>query len=301
MTTPCKISVTALVVVGAKEIISTGKMHDETTDVKSVINPAMDKAAAEAERNLCFVKAEVYASAEAMDRRGTVLENADLADMTVKDLRDHFGRFIKVHAEYAEVESGAATSLPSGLETLMRTQQQRSRALPTPPSGGRYEFRLFRALLVKLEDTQLSFPLLDADQSGKSMLTALSHVLQYVLPFDDAEPSPLRAAGRVHLKVPARFKTRSLDNETLSAEHHGEKKTEAHAPRRPPRSLPPWRRATPCTARCASTAALVQPAPSRFRTGAPLGCQAARSRRATRRLRGLCALGKDGALAALHD
>ena len=78
MATPCKISVTALVVVGAKEIISTDKMHDETTDVKSVINPAMDKAAAEAERNLCFVKAEVYASAEAMDRRGTVLENADL-------------------------------------------------------------------------------------------------------------------------------------------------------------------------------------------------------------------------------
>jgi hypothetical protein len=30
MTTPCKVPCTALVVVGIKEILKTGKMHDET-------------------------------------------------------------------------------------------------------------------------------------------------------------------------------------------------------------------------------------------------------------------------------
>ena len=227
-------SISALVVVGVKEIITTGKMHDEMVSVQAVIKYAMDKAAEQGERSLCFVKAESYASADAMGRRGTVLDNDDLPDMTVKDLRDHFGRVLKVHAMYAEGEAGA-TSLPSVTEKLMQTQQQRSRALPTPPSGSRYDFRLFRALLINLEAEQLTFPLLDAEQSGKSMLVALSHALQYVLPFNDAEPSPLRAAGRVHLAVPARFKRRSLNDETLSAEHHGEKKTEARASRCAPR------------------------------------------------------------------
>jgi len=39
------------------------------------------------------------------------------------------------------------------------------------------------------------------------MLTALLLALQYLLPFNDAEPSPLRAAGRIHLVVPNRFRT----------------------------------------------------------------------------------------------
>ena len=33
MTTPCKVPCTALVVVGIKEILKTGKMHDETVSV----------------------------------------------------------------------------------------------------------------------------------------------------------------------------------------------------------------------------------------------------------------------------
>ena len=43
--------------------------------------------------------------------------------------------------------------------------------------------------------------------SGKRFVTTLSLALQYLLPFDDAESSPLRAAGRVHLVVPTRFTT----------------------------------------------------------------------------------------------
>ena len=230
-----KVSISSLVVVGAKEIIRSGKLYDESVDLPAVIKSAMDKAAAQAERSLCFMKAEAFASVDAMERRGFELDTADLPDMTVKNLRDHFGQFIKLHAEYAEVETGA-TSLPSVNQTLMQAQQQRSRALPTPPSGGRYDFRLFRALLVNIEQEHLSFPLLDADCSGKSMLNALALALQYVLPFDDAESSLLRAAGRVHLVVPARFKTETLNNEKPSMEHHGPKKTEA---RRAPRSTVP--------------------------------------------------------------
>jgi hypothetical protein len=186
MTTPPKVIISALVVVGLKEIITTGKMYDETISVHAVIKFAMDKAAEQAERSLCFVKVEAYASAEAMERRGTLLDNDDLSDMTAKELREHFGRFLKVHAVYTENEAGA-TSLPSVTEKLMQTQQQRTRALPTPPSGDRFDFRLFRALLVNIENENLSFPLLDADHSGKSMLNALVLALQYVLPFDDTK------------------------------------------------------------------------------------------------------------------
>ena len=65
MTTPCKVSISALVVVGVKEILNSGRMYDDSVDVKAIITMAMDKAAAQAERSMCFVKAEAYASAAA--------------------------------------------------------------------------------------------------------------------------------------------------------------------------------------------------------------------------------------------
>ena len=51
MTTPPKVIISALVVVGLKEIITTGKMYDETISVHAVIKFAMDKAAEQAERD----------------------------------------------------------------------------------------------------------------------------------------------------------------------------------------------------------------------------------------------------------
>jgi hypothetical protein len=92
--------------------------QDARRDVNAVIKFAMDKAAEQAERSLCFVKAEACASADAMDRRGWLLDNDDLPKMTAKDLRDHFGTFLKVHAVYAENEAGA-TSMPSVTETVV--------------------------------------------------------------------------------------------------------------------------------------------------------------------------------------
>ena len=60
MAMPCKVSISALVVVGAKEILNSGRMYDESVDVKAIITMAMDKAAAQRERSMCFVKAEPY-------------------------------------------------------------------------------------------------------------------------------------------------------------------------------------------------------------------------------------------------
>ena len=51
MTTPPKVIISALVVVGLKEIITTGKMYDETISVHAAIKFAMDKAAEQAERD----------------------------------------------------------------------------------------------------------------------------------------------------------------------------------------------------------------------------------------------------------
>ena len=50
-----KVSISSLVVVGAKEIIRSGKLYDESVDLPAVIKSAMDKAAAQAERSLCFM------------------------------------------------------------------------------------------------------------------------------------------------------------------------------------------------------------------------------------------------------
>ena len=100
-----KVSVSSFVVV---ELIKSGKMYDESVDLQKVVRSAMDKAATEAGRSLCYVKAEAYTAADAMDRRGTLLE--DLPGKSVKDLRDHFGTFLKLHAEYAEVESDSSST-----------------------------------------------------------------------------------------------------------------------------------------------------------------------------------------------
>ena len=76
-----KVSISSLVVVGVKEIIRSGKLYDESVDLPVVIKWAMDKAAAQAERSLCFVKAEAFASVDAMERRGFELDTTDLPDM----------------------------------------------------------------------------------------------------------------------------------------------------------------------------------------------------------------------------
>ena len=102
-----------------------------------------------------------------MERRGTELDTDDLPNMTVKNLRDHFGQFLKLHAVYAGVQTAGASSLPSATDRLMQAQRYQSRALPAQPNGSAYEFRLFRALLANLCCDELSFPLLDAEQSGK--------------------------------------------------------------------------------------------------------------------------------------
>ena len=98
MATP-KVAVTARVFVGSKVIFNAGKMHDESATVQLVIDTALAKAAAHSERSLIFASAEAFQE-DAMERRGTILDADDLSDMHVSDLRNQFGRFLKVHAQF---------------------------------------------------------------------------------------------------------------------------------------------------------------------------------------------------------
>ena len=86
-----KVSISTVVVVGKKEILKSGKLYDESVDMQVVIKSAIDKAAAQAERSLCLVKAEAFVSYIVMEGRGTELDTDDLPDITVKHLHDHFG------------------------------------------------------------------------------------------------------------------------------------------------------------------------------------------------------------------
>jgi hypothetical protein len=128
--------------------------------------------------------------------------------MNVGHLRDSFGRFLKVYCSSGAASTGTPTQLPSAFGRLSETQQKEhgQLKLPTSPNGDQYEYRLQRALLLQLEKESLGFTAADASLSGKDLVRLLAKALQYLLPFDDAEPSPLRLDGRVHLMVPARFK-----------------------------------------------------------------------------------------------
>eukprot|EP00966_Prymnesium_polylepis_P143586 3314751-Prymnesium_polylepis.1 len=130
--------------------------------------------------------------------------------MNVADLRDSFGRFLKVHCS-TDATSGTPTQLPSAFDSMREVQrksEQRDKEqlmLPAPPIGDRFDFRLQRALISQLEATGLGFSSVEVNTSGKDLIRLLALALQYLLPFDVADPSPLRADGRVHLKLPKRF------------------------------------------------------------------------------------------------
>jgi hypothetical protein len=185
-----KLPISARIFVDFKAVGDWGKLFDKSVTLLSIVEWLLKKAAARAPQGLIFRSVEACVSEEALARRGRELDNDDLSDITVATLYDHFGRFLKVFCDL-DCSGGAAsaTPLPSGVNEIMETQRREPRALPASPDGARYDYRLFRALLSNLQCERLSFPKLDADVSGKRMLTALAEALQYVLPFDDAENS----------------------------------------------------------------------------------------------------------------
>jgi len=205
---PPKAMMKGRVVVGTKHVGTFGKLHEITDTVKDVINAFVQKAAEAAERTLVFRKVYSCATEEHMiAKQGTVLDPDDLSELTVANLRDDNTRFL--HIDTLDDDAGAAAGpLPSAFEKMSQSQQDLERGLPTPPLGNSLSHRLFRALLVAAEKESLSFPKLDVNESGKRMLTAMSKALEYVLPFGEAEPSPLRLDGRVHLTIPRRFSTK---------------------------------------------------------------------------------------------
>ena len=201
-----KISIKIRVVRDARTAGDFGKLYDESVTVQTVIDWFMQKAAAAlTECSLEFERVDACLSEEALERRGTELDAEDLSEMTVADLRGSFGRFLKVHCS-SNAAFGTPTQLPSAFD-CMRESQQRNKQLmlPTPPSGDRFDFRLQRALILQLEQQSLGFSSVEANTSGKDLIRLLALALQYLLPLDVAQPSPLRADGRVHLKLPTRF------------------------------------------------------------------------------------------------
>ena len=90
-----KVAVTARVLVGPKEVFTGGRMTWSATTVQTVIDWALEKAAARAGRSLIFNGAEACQTEAAMERRGTELDIADLFEMTFVDLRNNFGHYLR--------------------------------------------------------------------------------------------------------------------------------------------------------------------------------------------------------------
>lgn len=199
-----KIFVNTRVVEGGRVCASLGKLYDETESLKIVVDKSLEKAAT---RMQCSLVVQGVTAASTEDGRGMELDLEDLPELQVAQLRDGAGRFLTVLAERSVDLVGTPRSLPSASSELMNAQARTPRALPVPPAGQHLAHRLARALINNLAAENLSFPVLDAEQSGKTMIRLVSECLQYVLPFDVAERSPLRAPGRVHLVVPTRFST----------------------------------------------------------------------------------------------
>ena len=73
-----KISVVARVVVARKEIFAWGKLYDACTNVQTIVDGAMAKAAARTGRPLSFLSVEACRTEEAMERGGKELDAEDM-------------------------------------------------------------------------------------------------------------------------------------------------------------------------------------------------------------------------------
>lgn len=209
MATNSKVSIKIRVVHNEKAAGNWGKLYDQSVKVQAIIDWSMEKVAAQTEGSLTFERVEACLSEEALERRGTELDLDDLADMAVSDLRDTYGRFLKVQCSSSSASWSTPTQLPSAFKRMRESQEklQGQLHLPTSPIGDRFDYRLQRALSVQLQEKGLGFSSCEVKTSGAVLLRLLAEALQYLLPFDDAEPSPLRAEGRVHLVLPSRFKS----------------------------------------------------------------------------------------------
>ena len=135
-----KVAISARVFTDYKAIGDWGKVFVESVTLRSIVDWAMQKAAARAPRGLILKGVESCVSEDALDRRGRELDNDDLSDITVADLHDHFGRFLKVFCDLDSSEAGApATPLHSATEELMSSQRRTPRALPALPLGSRLD------------------------------------------------------------------------------------------------------------------------------------------------------------------
>ena len=191
---------------GAKQLGRWGKKYEEHVTVQSVIDETLEKMKARDENILLELERVICCSSEAAVPNGTDVDIEDLHDYSVKDLHSTFGCWLVVCVAGCAPAGATPKQLPSAFQQMTSPAKQLL-ALPTAPQGERFDFRLQRALISHLQRVGLGFPSAEANTSGADMIRLLASALQYLLPFDDASPSPLRLAGRVHLELPARFNT----------------------------------------------------------------------------------------------
>ena len=91
-----KVIVTTRFVVDSKIIYTGSKLHDDSATVKLVIDTALEKAEQRAGSSLTCGSVEACQSEAALEGRGNELDDADLTELTVADLRDGIGRWLKV-------------------------------------------------------------------------------------------------------------------------------------------------------------------------------------------------------------
>ena len=91
-----KVSLTIRVLEDEKTAGVWGKLFGESDNLRLVVDWSIEKASLHTKQRITFQRIEACTSQEALERRGTELEADDLSEMTVSDLRDSYGRFLKV-------------------------------------------------------------------------------------------------------------------------------------------------------------------------------------------------------------
>ena len=116
-----------------------------------------------------------------------------LADITVGELLSAgYGTNLVMHVKSSTSrEAGLTTpspkgvySLPDSLQSMMDDANAGFGVLPPRATGSYLKHTIFNAIMDELKSLSLGWHHVDANGTGRQLITALSTALQYVLPFD---------------------------------------------------------------------------------------------------------------------
>ena len=206
-----KLLVQTRVVAGPKVLTTHGKLYKVETPVQVVVDSAI--ATLDGGMAMAIEEVRSFNTQIAFDsgERGTTLDEEDLEELTVENLRDELGKYLIVRVDTDSAKKAPPPGpLKSAFEKMAANAAGLASALPPKTSGEIYWMRIHNALVELCTAKGLGFHAETArkEACGGGMFHHLSKALEYLLPFDDAKPSPLRPAGRVHLIIPEMFTTK---------------------------------------------------------------------------------------------